>query len=162
MTTPTAHVPRSGESRFVRGVTCLALAWSVVSLAVHAYWASGGTAALAGESVRGVLRAIDLAAIVLSVGAAVIALALIHPFGRRLPDWVLVVLTWIGAVAVALRGGIGVGQDILHLTNFPPIAQVADWFYLSGGILFGIAIVGFQLQRRSGRAGVIRAEGLGE
>ena len=60
-----------------------AFAWSVTFLVPHVYWAAGGTAGLDGEPVDGVLAAVNAAAIVLSVAAAALELALVQRWAGR-------------------------------------------------------------------------------
>ena len=81
--------------------------------AVNLYWAVGGTAGLdtlggtieerarAGD--RAILAA-NWAAVVLKVLGGVLALALIQPWGRRVPRWLLLATAWTGAAVLILYG----------------------------------------------------------
>ncbi len=55
--------------------------------------------------------AYDLVAGVLCVLGAVITLAFVRPWGRKVPRRTLLVLAWIGGAALLLRGVVGLVQD---------------------------------------------------
>ncbi|MDQ4042113.1 MAG: DUF3995 domain-containing protein, partial [Actinomycetota bacterium] len=110
----------------------------------HVYWAAGGTAALPdGESVEGALAVVNYAAIALTAVAAVLALALVRPWGAALPRSLLLVGAWTACVLLGLRGGGGLLQGALGASDGTEEGQglvlVFEGLFLLGGILFGLA-----------------------
>lgn len=121
-----------------------AFAWSVVFVVPHVYWAVGGTAGLEGEAIDGALEVINYTAIVLSLIAAGLALALVQRLGRSLPRWVLLIGAWAACILLSLRGGAGLIQDLVVLldgsdNDVSTLALVFEPLFLVGGILFGLA-----------------------
>jgi Protein of unknown function (DUF3995) len=138
--------------------------------AVSFYWGSGGKRGL--DTIGGTIEQKALAGdtlIYLAVwitgglklfGAA-LALALVRPWGRRLPRWGVAFLGWVAAVLLTLYGGFLVAADALAaagvITPSQPIAWkpllwhlwVWDMSFLIWGILFAMALRQF---RRNGRA----------
>jgi hypothetical protein len=98
---------------------------------VAVLWATGGLKAVAG----------------------VIALALVLPFGRRVPRRLLMVAAWGTAVLLLLYGGLGWLQALLWQTGVSDIPrsvgpEAARWklafwdpFWILGGVLFLLAVV---------------------
>lgn len=142
-----------------------AAGWMVLFGAVHVYWALGGTAGLpAGFSVRDSVAflVVDLVAVPLCGLGAVLALALVRPFGRRVRRWMLLAAAWATTALLTLHAlpamvvllGLAVGvldaeldeRDRLSLFLYEP-------YWLLGGILFGLATVSGQRSGRAGRAG---------
>jgi hypothetical protein len=81
--------------------------------AVSLYWAAGGTAGLdtLGGTIEERVRAGDpvimranWAAVVLKTLGGVLALALVQPWGRRLPRWMVLSAAWAGAAVLVLYG----------------------------------------------------------
>ena len=135
----------------------VAAVYAVVSF----YWAFGGTsgigtlggrleelgrngepAVLGGAGVAGVLKA----------AGAVLALALVRPWGRVLPRRVLLVVAWAGAVVLVGYGGLYVVGGALALGGVVEVAGAGDraalwwhvlvwdlWF-LVWGVLLGVAV----------------------
>lgn len=88
----------------------LAFAYAAVSF----YWGLGGTALLdtVGGEIERLTRSGGAAAFALAWGAGVVkvlggvlALALVRPWGRRVPRQLLLVLAWAGAAVLILYGG---------------------------------------------------------
>lgn len=132
-----------------------AFVWSVVFLIPHVYWAAGGTVGLEVESVDGLLAAVNYAAIVLSIVAAVLALALVRPWGASLPHRVLLIGAWGACVLLSLRGSVGLIQALVFMLGgsddeLSRIGLVFEPLFLVGGILFGLAA--WQYQRTAGSA----------
>lgn len=119
-----------------------ACAWALLFAAMHIYWALGGTAGLpSGKMVPeagGALLAIDVAAIPLCIVAGLIALALVQPWGRIIPRWMMLAAAWAAGVAFALRAVVGLLQDGLAVTSGIPLDPMDpyDLWFLLGGILF--------------------------
>jgi hypothetical protein len=107
--------------------------------AVSFYWAAGGTAGL--STVGGELEAMGragsplLSAAVWGVGAAkvlagLLALALVRPWGRALPRWMMLAAGWGGAVLLALYGGVLVAVEALVVGGVIVPTGPVDWFAL--------------------------------
>lgn len=127
--------------------------WSVVFLVPHVYWAAGGTWGLEGQSIDGLLAAVNYAAIVLSVVAAGLALALVQPWGTSLPSKVLLAGAWGACVLLSLRGGVGLIQALFFVLGgsddeLSTIGLIFEPLFLVGGILFGLAA--WQYRRADG------------
>ena len=146
-----------------RGVTWPAYAACGVALlyaVVSFYWAFGGTAGVdtLGGRLEELARNGDptvlwLAGVAgaLKVVGAVVALALVRPWGRVVPRWVLLVAAWGGAVVLVVYGGLYVLGGALALGGVVEVAgsedRVALWWhvlvwdlwFLVWGVLLGIA-----------------------
>jgi Protein of unknown function (DUF3995) len=137
-----------------------AAAWAILFAAMSAFWALGGTLGLdtLGNEIERKARARDQETIavvwvtaLLKLAAAALALALVRPWGRRMPRRLLVIATWIvglGLIAYALanfvqhglmKGGavdtpeaLGSSATTWHLVFWDP-------FWLLGGLLFTAA-----------------------
>ena len=132
--------------------------WAFLFAAPSFYWAAGGKAgtgtlgpgiaAMAGETW---FVALVWATGVAKVLAGLLALALVRPWGRRIPRWVLLAGAWAGGALLVLHGADFVAQGALALGGFvdvpasvPPAAirwstfLWGPWFLL-GGLLFCIA-----------------------
>ncbi|CAN5687141.1 hypothetical protein BH24CHL1_BH24CHL1_08330 [soil metagenome] len=86
--------------------------WSVVFLVPHVYWAAGSTVGLDGQSMDGVLAPINYVAIILSIIAAALALALVRQRGASLPHRLLLIGAWGACALLSLRGGVGLIQAL--------------------------------------------------
>ena len=135
-----------------------ACAWAFLFAIAHFYWALGGCAGFPVEACEAGLSnpwflAYDLIAGVLCVLGAVIALALVRPWGRTITRWTLLVLAWAGGVMLLLRGGVGLVQDVLIVAGpgngWYPTMLYDPWF-LVGGVLFCAAA---HLSDREGHGG---------
>jgi Protein of unknown function (DUF3995) len=150
------------------GACVVALAYAVVSF----YWAFGGMVGV--ETLGGRLEELArngdpmvlwLAGIagVLKVAGAVLALALVRPWGRVVPRRLLLVAAWGGAVVLVIYGGLYVVGGALALAGVVEVAGAQDrtalwwhvlvwdlWF-LVWGVLLGMAA------RRLGRRDLIAA-----
>ena len=121
-----------------------ACAWALVFLVPHVYWAVGGTTGLGDESMEGALAVVNFAAIVLSGMAAVLALAIVRPWGASVPRRVLLVGAWGACVALSLRGVVGVMQagavaGGVSDEDVPTVSLFFEPLFLIGGVLFGLA-----------------------
>jgi hypothetical protein len=146
----------------------VALAYAVVSF----YWAFGGTAGIdtLGGRLEELARNEDPvvlwlagAAGVAKLAGAVLALALVRPWGRVVPRRVLVVAAWVGAVVLVLYGGVSVVAGALALGGVVEVAGGVDrtalwwhvlvwdpWFVV-WGVLLGMAAWASQSQVVSAR-----------
>ncbi|MFH8379909.1 DUF3995 domain-containing protein [Kitasatospora sp. NPDC018058] len=139
-----------------------AATWSAAFSAVHLYWLLGGRLGLPdGLSVLGntPLLVIDILAIPLCALAAVLALALVRPWGARLPARPLAVALW-GTTALLLVHAAPSVSDWAALafgsrttSDFDAMGRFAtllyEPFFMTGGLLFALAALG---RRRPGRA----------
>lgn len=143
-------------------------AWALAYVPIHLYWALTGrawpTEELPEELTAPMWRQANWAACVVIVGAAVVALALVQPWGRRLPRSALIGVAWTGAVfavlhwaafsavtvldMVGVSGGTVTSFDRWNLFVFEP------WF-LGMGLL--LAIAAQQNTRRHRGEGVAKA-----
>lgn len=147
-----------------------ACVWGLLFAGISFYWGCGGRALL--DTVGGVIERRALAgdtAIFVAVwvtGAlklvgAVLALALVRPWGRRLPRRAVLLLGWVAAVGLTLYGAALEVTNALAATHVvkpsTPIEWKALWWhlwvwdlsFLVWGILFALALRRF---RRIGAA----------
>ena len=98
-----------------------ASAWAWAFLALHIYWAFGGRIGFGDQtdpiprttsSVAGWVWTIGV--LVMFVAGPVVPLALVRPWGRRVPRGLLLALMGIGAVVLLLRGGLGLLNGLLQ------------------------------------------------
>jgi choline-glycine betaine transporter len=139
--------------------------------ALKLYWALGGSGGLREAPLpqAAIQQAIarDPAAVAghwISVGLAVVgigaALATVHPWGCRLPRWVLIGPLGALCVLMVLRAvlqAIGDIQRLLHGVSVTS-AHTARWdlalwspFFLLWGILWGVLVGRFVIRTRAGR-----------
>ncbi|MFF0297822.1 DUF3995 domain-containing protein [Kitasatospora sp. NPDC004614] len=139
--------------------------WSAVFALVHLYWLLGGRAGLPGGlSVldNTPLLVIDIIAVPLCAVAAALALALIRPWGERLPArgllWaargtaVLLIVHAAPSVPewLALAAGHRSAAELDAMARFATVLY--EPFFLAGGLLFGCAVFGRRLlPERGGR-----------
>jgi Protein of unknown function (DUF3995) len=119
-------------------------AWALAFMAPHLYWALGGTAGLGDDSIEGTLAVINYVAIVLSIVAAALALALVRLWGASISRRLLLAGAWGACVLLSLRGGVGLIQDIAIALGasdegLPAVVLIFEPLFLIGGILFGFA-----------------------
>ena len=153
---------RSGE-RAGRGLTWAAYSAAACALlfaAVSLYWALGGTTGLrtVGAEAERLGRARDTqvmvavwAATVLKVVGAVLALALVRPWGRTVPRRVLLVASWGAAAVLTLYGGVLVTMAALVETGIFDVSEPVDWtamrwhlalwdpWFVVWGVILGLA-----------------------
>jgi hypothetical protein len=124
------------------------------------YWAAGGTIGLAtvGGAIEELARARDPAGVALGVGAgvvkvagAVLALALVRPWGGRVPRRLLGGVAWAASAVLTLYGGLLVAVGALVLAGVigpaGPVDRTAlrwhvflwDLWFLVWGLLLGVA-----------------------
>ena len=128
-----------------------ACVWSVLFALPHVYWAAGGTAGFDGREMSGVLIAINLVAIVLSVIAAIVALATVQRWGERVPDRLLQSAIWSACLLLTLRGGAGLIQTIVGQGEQSTLVMIFEPTFLIGGALFGALGIAFLREARTNR-----------
>jgi Protein of unknown function (DUF3995) len=100
-------------SRWVVGGAYAACGWAFVFAPLSCYWALGGTAGsesiepaivqLARTHVPWVLAALWITAM-LKVFSGFVALALIQPWGKMVPRWILLILAWVRGPSCSCMG----------------------------------------------------------
>jgi Protein of unknown function (DUF3995) len=127
---------------------------------VSFYWAAGGTAGIdtVGGSIEEMARAHDFRGVllgsvagVLKVAGGLVALALVRPWGRGVPRWLLLTAGWGGSVLLAVYGALLVATGALVLSGVinptGPVDRTAlrwhvmlwDLWFLVWGVLLGMA-----------------------
>lgn len=130
-----------------------AAAWALVFAALHIAWAAGSYIGLNAEQARAAFEyppffAYDIVVAAMCLIAAPVALALVQPWGRRVPRTLLAVLAWTGSVLLILRSTGSIVQSLYRIATgtFRPTAMYAWelWFYI-GAVLFGVITWNFRL-----------------
>jgi hypothetical protein len=137
-----------------------ACALALLSAVPSFYWALGGTSGLdtVGGAIEELARARDPAGVALGAGAgvlkvagALLALALVRPWGRAVPRRVLLGVAWAGSMLLTAYGGVQVAVGSLVLTGVVrpsgPVDRTAlrwhvmlwDLWFLVWGLLLGAA-----------------------
>jgi Protein of unknown function (DUF3995) len=123
----------------------LAFIWGLIFAAISFYWGSGGTVGLntIGGSIEARARRGDasiLAAVwitgTLELFGAVLALALVRQWGRRLPQRPLLGSAWAATVLVTLYGAFLVAGDALGETGAIHVSGTVDWTALRWHLWF--------------------------
>ncbi|WP_084337219.1 DUF3995 domain-containing protein [Actinomadura oligospora] len=141
--------PRSPLGRVAVHASAL---WGVLFSAVHVYWLADGRLGLPnGRSIYGTpaLLVIDVIAIPASLVAAGMALALIRPWGERLPQRTLNAALWGTTGLLVLHALPSVPDWVALSTGARDAAALSaeerfvtflyePWF-MAGGVLFGLA-----------------------
>lgn len=172
---------RETQRRGPRWAGYAACAWACAFAALSFYWASGGRfgvetnapaitkPVLAGDP--GWIALLWLTG-VLKLIAALLALALVRPWGRALPRWLLLTAGWgafaimalyegaasllqhalMVAGAIATPAGLGETSARWHLALWDP-------WWLLGGLLFGLATWAYQRRSHHGAPGRGAARG---
>jgi hypothetical protein len=112
--------------------------WALLFAAPHTWWALGFPAGFPGGLasyhffMSSTWRYVfDLVVILLSVTAVFVAMALIRPWGNRVPRWILRTSAWIACGMLSLRGVAGMVVDGRRDPVWWPT-------FLAGGILFAV------------------------
>jgi hypothetical protein len=158
---PAWHQPAAGTrpSR-TTWAAYAACALALLSAIPSFYWAAGGTIGLdtVGGAIEELARARDPAGVALGIGAgvlkvagAVLALALVRPWGRRVPRRLLGGVAWAASMVLTLYGGLLVAVGALVLAGVigpaGPVDRTAlrwhvlvwDLWFLVWGLLLGVA-----------------------
>jgi hypothetical protein len=124
-------------------VNYAACGWSVLFATPHVWWALGHPLGFPGgeASYRVFVSAgwrivFDWVVVLLSLVGFGIALALVRPWGRLLPQRPLQTGAWTAAVLLTLRGVAGIVVDGLRDLE-SPIRPVWTIAFAVGGLLFG-------------------------
>ena len=170
---PNLHQPapptRSpATARAAYAACALALLYAVPSF----YWALGGTAGLdtVGGAIEQLGRSRDPAGVALGIGAgvlkvagALLALALVRPWGRAIPRRLLLGAAWAASTVLTAYGGLLVAVGALVLTGLVspagPVDRTAlrwhvllwDLWFLVWGLVLGVAA--WHYGRESGSRG---------
>ena len=161
-TETTVRDERAGPGRRATYAACvLALLYALVSF----YWAAGSTAGLStiGGELEAMARARDpgIVAIVvvtafLKVAYGRLELALVRPFGRAFPRWVLLAAAWTGAALLTVYGGLLVAAQALVAVGALEVDGPVNWrallyhlfvwdpWFLVMGLLLGVAVWHYQ------------------
>ncbi|SFD60189.1 Protein of unknown function [Actinopolyspora alba] len=156
--------PSRGQLRSAWAAFWCGLLFAIVNL----YWTLGGTFALetvGGRLARAVVERNPVMMFVLAVtvlvklGGALFALALVQPWGSVFPRWLLLVCGWSGTAVLVGYGGVLVGAAAALEIGIIPAPPEVDWTALRGhlyvwdmwflvwGVLLGSAMVGFTRRR---------------
>jgi hypothetical protein len=171
--------------RQLRVAAYATFAWVVVFDAFHVYWELGGRFGFGDQTdplpsgdtaVQQVFGGIVLVMVVLGT---VLPLALVQRWGRRIPRWVLVTMTWVAAGLLTVRavaafiddamrtwfgsatGVSGLTYEQLLGTANPSAytlwsARAIDVYFFVGGVLY--ATTAWFAKRQRPRAGISTAE----
>lgn len=152
-----ARAASTGGARSTTWASYAACAWAFAFAAAHVYWGLGGRAGLpVGVPMTGALFVVNLVAIPLCLVSALLALALVRPWGRLIPRWMLLAAAWGACALLVLRGGVGLVQLLgSALEQVPLLIVLAEPRFLVGGILFGMAAWGYQRRAPAPRDGLI-------
>ena len=121
--------------------------WALIFAVLHIVWAADWYVGLRAEDARKAFDrpwflAYDLVVAGIRVLAVPVALALVRPWGRRLPRWLVGSLAWGGTGLLVLRGGGSVVQVLYMVAKGTFVARPMDlwevWFYV-GAVLFGLS-----------------------
>jgi hypothetical protein len=147
-----------------------AAAWALVFAAMSFYWAAGGSlgSSTMSDAIVEPARAREpqFVALLWTTGAlkaiaGLLALALIHPWGRVLPRWMPLTATWVAGVGMLLYGGANLAARAAMaagLVATPAAMHTAagrwhlllwDPWWTLGGALFVIAAWSCGRRRRS-------------
>jgi len=142
-------------SRRTAWVAYAACGWAFLFAAPSFYWAAGGPVGMGtlGPGIAAMARDPWFVVLVWATGVAkvlagLLALALVRPWGRRIPRWILLVGAWGGGMLLLFHGGDFVVQGALALGGVVDVSEstpraVIRWYtflwgpyFLVGGILF--------------------------
>jgi hypothetical protein len=161
-----AASPRPPRTTWAAYAAC---ALALLSAIPSFYWAAGGTSGLdtVGGAIEELARARDPAGVALGVGAgvlkvagAVLALALVRAWGRRVPRRLLSGVAWAASAVLTLYGALLVAVGALVLAGVirpaGPVDRTAlrwhvllwDLWFLIWGLLLGVAAWHYGRQSR--------------
>jgi hypothetical protein len=168
---PSVHESRpTRRSRAIAWAAYAACALALLSAVPSFYWALGGTVGLdtVGGAIEELARTRDPAGVALGIGAgvlkvagALLALALVRPWGRAVPRRLLLVVVGVASVVLTAYGGLLVAVGALVLTGgvspSGPVDRTAlrwhamlwDLWFLVWGLLLGVAAWHYGRESRS-------------
>ena len=129
--------------------------WALIFTLLHVVWWSGWYVLLPQEEARWAFsrrwfRVYDLVVAGACLLAVFVALALVQPWGRRVPRLLLSFLAWAGTALLVLRGGGTVLQTAYLVVTrryaFQPMHLYEIWFWL-GAVLFSMTLLRFYRAR---------------
>lgn len=171
-------VPTPAHRARPRRLAGAAFAWVVVFAAFHVYWGFGGQFGFGDASVTTpgatsvAAKTFTVVLGIMFVVGAVVPLAVLMPWGARIPGWMLIACCWIGGVLLTLRGFSGLLDTALRGTGLvtngltgPTYEQelgdahpsaytlwstsTIDVYFFVGGLLFcGLAVADRRARRR--------------
>ncbi len=130
---PPTALTRADRLRWIHYAAC---AWALLFAAPHAWWALGISAGFPGGAANHRLMMstwryfFDVGVVLLSATAAILALALVRPWGSVVPLWIRRTAAWIASAMLTFRGVAGLVVDGLSDPIWWPT-------FLIGGLLFG-------------------------
>lgn len=121
--------------------------WALIFAVLHVLWATGWYVGLDPELSRKAFEQrwfliYDLVVAALCALAVLVALALVHPWGTRLPRTLVSGLAWCGSAVLLLRGGAGAAQTLyLAATGRSILVVYRLWelWFCVGAVLFGVS-----------------------
>ena len=130
-----------------RWIAYAAASWALIFGLLHGVWAIGWYIGLDREFARRAFAqrwflVYDLAVVVICLVAVCVALALVRPWGRRIPRGALGVLAWGGTGLLMWRAIASIVQLVYQVATGSFVARAMlvweAWFYI-GAILFGLS-----------------------
>jgi hypothetical protein len=124
-----------------------AAAWALIFAVLHVVWASGWYVGLNQELARGAFQQrwfliYDIVVAGLCAVAAWVALALVRPWGMRLPRLLVGGLAWCGSAVLVLRAGAGATQTLYVAVtgrNVLGVDRLWEVWFCLGAFLFGLS-----------------------
>jgi Protein of unknown function (DUF3995) len=121
--------------------------WALIFAALHVAWAAGWYVGLEAEKAREAFQkpwflAYDLVVAGLCAVAVFVALAVVQPWGRRMPRRLVIILGWMAAGLLLLRGGAGVVQFVSRLLGGKPVwhpSALWELWFCVGAVLFTLS-----------------------
>lgn len=100
-----------------------AFAWTVVFIAFHVYWFTGGRLGFgdAPDPIPGPPSSVagwvfNVSVLAMFAAGLVVPLALVRPVDRKIPRRILLALAWLGCAVLAVRGGAGIVDSLLRVS----------------------------------------------
>ncbi len=143
--------------------------WALIFAGVHIAWAAGWHIGLRAEQAQKAFNQrwfliYDLVVAAMCVVAVPVALALVRPWGRRLPARLPGLLAWGGTALLVLRSGGSIIQLLYKVLKGSFVANPMylweAWFYL-GAVLFGVSAWKFSAAQKTFSAEERRTQNIG-
>ena len=133
-----------------------AAAWALIFALFHLIWAAGWYVGLDAEQTqkafaKPLFLAFDLLIAVMCMIAVPVALALVRPWGERLPRKMIGALAWSGSLLLGLRAVASLIQTVYlvaagKFAAGPRMVLWEAWFYV-GAILWGLTVWKFKVRK---------------